>query len=109
MAKCERVPPASILMIDLDLAASRKWLEHYRHKVGLVLESYGLRATAIRITRSRSKGYHARIYLNKPVPAQFANMLQWLLCDDSPRVGFNDARINAGFDEWNKLFEAPKK
>jgi hypothetical protein len=108
MAELDRVPPTRLLMIDIDLAPSRPWLKHYRHKVKLVLESYGLRPTAIRITRSRSKGYHARIYLNEPVPGQFANMLQWLLCDDSPRVGFNRARINAGFDEWNKLFEGPK-
>ena len=95
-------------MIDIDLDAGKSWLKQYRRNVALVLRSYGLRLTAIRITRSRRKGYHARIYLNKPVPAQTANMLQWLLGDDAPRVDFNRARINAGFDEWNKLFAGPK-
>jgi hypothetical protein len=31
--------------------------------------------------------------------------LQWLLGDDSQRVGFNRARIESGLNEWNKLFE----
>jgi len=108
MARSEQVPLTSRLQIDIDLDADNSWLKQYRRNVALVLRSYGLRSTAIRITESRNKGYHARIYLNKPVPAHFANMLQWLLGDDAPRVDFNRARINAGFDEWNKLFEEPK-
>jgi hypothetical protein len=95
-------------MVDIDLDAGKSWLKRYRRNVALVLRSCGLKPTAIRITRSRRKGYHARIYLNKPVPAQTANMLQWLLGDDCPRVDFNRARINVGFDEWNKLFEHPR-
>jgi len=94
-------------MIDLDLVVDERWLQNYRRVVKLVLGHYGLLATAIRTTQSRSKGYHARIYLDKPVPASFANMLQWLLCDDHGRVDFNRARINVGFDEWSKLFEPP--
>jgi hypothetical protein len=95
-------------MIDLDLVVDEWWLQHYRRKVRLVLESYGLSATAIRITPSRNCGYHIRIYLDKPVPAGFANMLQWVLGDDHGRVDFDRARIKIGFDEWNKLFEGPK-
>jgi len=108
MAERRPVPPTKLLMIDLDLVVDERWLQHYRRKVRLVLESYGLSATAIRITPSRSKGYHGKIYLNKLVPAHTANMLQWLLGDHCARVGFNEARINVGFDEWNKLFEGPK-
>jgi len=52
---------------------------------------------------------HVRIYLNKPVPASFANMLQWLLLDDHGCVDFNRARINVGFDEWDKFFEDPRR
>lgn len=92
-------------MIDLDLIVDVWWLQNYRRLVELVLESYGLRATAIRITPSQNKGYHTRIYLDKTVPAGFANMLQFLLCDDHGRVDFNRARINVGFDEWCKFFE----
>lgn len=108
MAEHRPVPPTRLLMVDLDLVVDECWLRHYITKTGLVLESYGLSVTAIRITPSRKKGYHVRIYLNKPVPPSFANMLQWLLCDDPGRVGFGRARINVGFDEWNKLFEDPR-
>jgi hypothetical protein len=34
-----------------------------------------------------------------------ANKLQYLLGDDSKRVGFNMARIESGLVEWSKLFE----
>ena len=108
MAERRSVPPTRQLMIDLDLTVGVWWLQNYRRLVELVLESYGLRATAIRITRSRNSGYHVRIYLDNPVPASFANMLQWLLLDDHGRVDFNRARINVGFDEWDKLWDKPK-
>jgi len=99
------VPPTRQLMVDLDLVVDKWWLQQYRRMVKLILKYYGLIATAIRITPSRSKGYHTRIYLDRPVPAGFANMLQFLLCDDHERVDFNRARINVGFDEWSKFFE----
>ena len=108
MATSKQVPSTRLLMVDIDLDVDRSWLKDYRLKAAQLLRSCGLKPTAIRITTSRSKGYHARIYLNKSVPAHTANMLQWLLGDDCPRVDFNRARINAGFDEWNKLFEEPK-
>jgi len=109
MAERKPLPLVWLLLIDLDIVVDKWWLQHYRRIVELVLESYGLNATAIRISPSRSKGYHVRIYLNKPVPSSFANMLQWLLLDDHGRVDFNRARINAGFDEWSKFFEDPRK
>ena len=107
MAESRPAPPMRQLMIDLDLVVDEWWLRNYRRVVKLVLKSYGLSATAIRITPSRSRGYHVRIYLNKPVPAETTNMLQLLLCDDHGRVDFNRARINVGFGEWSKLFEPP--
>ena len=108
MAEAKPVPPTDELMIDLDLVVDEWWLSHYRRVVKLILEYYGLLATAIRITPSQKRGYHVRIYLNKPVPASFANMLQWILLDDHGRVDFNRARINVGFDEWDKLWDNPK-
>lgn len=107
MPNREPIPPTRLLMIDLDLVVDERWLKHYRCKVRLVLESYGLRATAIRTTPSRNKGYHVRVYLDRAVPAETANMLQWLLLDDHGRVDFNRARIKIGFNEWDKLFEPP--
>jgi len=108
MAEDEPVPPTALLMIDLDITVDGMWLRHYRRMVQRVLESYALKASAIRITPSRNRGYHVRIYLNKPVPAETANMLQWLLLDDHGRVDFNRARINIGFDEWDKLWQDPR-
>jgi len=95
-------------MLDKDCVVDPSWLKRYRELIKLVLKFYGLTPTAIRITPSRNKGFHVRIYLNKAVPAEEANMLDWLLGDDAPRVDFNRARIEAGFDEWCKLFEAPR-
>lgn len=100
--------PTSRLMIDLDLVVDKSWLIHYRRKIRVVLGTYALTAI-VRTTPSRNRGYHVRIYLDKPVPARTANLLQWLLCDDHGRVDFNRARINAGYDEWNKLFEVPRR
>ena len=92
-------------MLDKDCLVDTSWLKRYRELIKLVLADYGLTPCAIRITRSRRKGYHVRIYLNAPIPAEEANMLHWVLGDDCARVDFNRARINAGFDEWSKLFE----
>ena len=108
MAERKPLPPTPRLMIDLDITVDGMWLRHYRRMVQRVLESYGLKANAIRITPSRNRGYHVRIYLNKPVPAETANMLQLLLLDDHGRVDFNRARIKVGFPEWDKLFEKPR-
>jgi hypothetical protein len=108
MAGDRSIPSTKVLMIDLDITVDGSWLRHYRRMVQRVLESYGLKANAIRITPSRNRGYHVRIYLNKPVPAETANMLQLLLLDDHGRVDFNRARIKVGFPEWDKLFEKPR-
>jgi len=105
MAEDKPLPPTKLLMIDLDIIMDDSWLKHYRRTVELILKSYELKATAIKITPSRSRGYHVRVYLNKSVAAETANMLQLLLLDDHGRVDFNRARINVGLDEWSKLFE----
>ena len=99
------VQPTSILMIDLDIVVDSYWLEVYRQLVRLVLSHFGLVPNTIRITPSKNRGYHVRVYLSKPVPAYMANLLQWSLLDDHGRVDFNRARINAGYDGWNKMFE----
>jgi len=100
-----RVPDTRLLKIDKDCIVDAFWLKEYRETIRLVLRSHGLKPTAIAVTPSRSKGSHVRIYLDRSIPAATANKLQWLLGDDC--VDFNRARIQAGFDEWSKLFEAP--
>jgi len=100
-----KVPPTRLLMVDKDCVVDRSWLKRYREMVKMVLRSYGLAPTAIRITPSKRRGFHVRIYLNASIPAEEANLTQWILGDDDHRVDFNRARIAAGFDEWDKLFE----
>jgi hypothetical protein len=109
MAENRLIPPTRLLKIDLDITVDNSWLEHYRCLAGLILAFFGLQATVIRIVPSRNRGYHVSIYLDKFVPAGFANMLQWLLLDDHGRVDFDRARINVGFPEWCKFFEAPAR
>ena len=50
-------------------------------------------------------GVHFYIRISPPVDSAMANNLQYLLGDDSKRVGFNRARIESGLVEWSKLFE----
>ena len=102
------LPDTRLLKLDKDCKVDSSWLKQYRDMIGLVLNSHDLKPTRIAVTSSRRKGYHVRVYLAAPVPAARANMLQWLLGDDCARVDFNRARIEAGFDEWSKLFERPR-
>jgi hypothetical protein len=108
VSDAKAVPDTRLLMLDKDCRVDASWLKVYRETIRIVLKSHGLKPTKIAVTPSRIKGFHARIYLEAPVPAARANMLQWLLGDDCGRVDFNRARIEAGFDEWSKLFERPR-
>jgi len=103
------VPDTRLLKIDKDCIVDASWLKEYRETIRLMLRSHGLKPTTIAITPSRSKGSHVRIYLDKTISAETANKLQWLLGDDCARVDFNRARIDAGFDEWSKLFERARR
>ena len=103
-----RIPDTRLLKLDKACTVDSSWLKQYRDMTGLVLKSHNLKPTRIAVTPSRSKGFHVRIYLATPIPAEKANKLQWLLGDDCARVDFNRARIDAGFEEWDKLFERPR-
>ena len=108
MPDVKAVPDTRLLMLDKDLLVDPCWLKEYRDIIVLVLKSHNLKPTRIRATPSRRKGFHVRIYLDRSIPAAAANKLQWLLGDDCARVDFNRARIEAGFEEWSKLFERPR-
>ena len=109
MPDAKAVPDTRLLMLDKDLLVDPCWLKEYRDTIGLVLKSKGLKPRRIVVTPSRRKGFHVRIYLDRSIPAAAANKLQWLLGDDCARVDFNRARIDAGFEEWDKLFERARK
>ena len=100
------VPPSRVLYIDLDIIPDKSWLRDYKRNVHDLLRSRGLQVTSIRITPSRSKGLHARIYLDKLISAETQLRLQFLLGDDHSRTGFNRARVELGYPAWNKLHEA---
>jgi len=108
MSEVKAVPDTRLLKLDKDCKVDSSWLKEYRDTIGLVLKSHNLKPTRIVVTPSRRKGFHVRIYLDRSIPAAAANRLQWLLGDDCARVDFNRARIEAGFDEWSKLFERPR-
>lgn len=70
-----------------------------------ILSKHHYRVERIEATRTRH-GSHYYIQIDPPAEADTVNRLQYLLGDDAKRVSLNQARINAGLPEWNKLFEA---
>jgi murein tripeptide amidase MpaA len=90
--------------VDKDCHVSTTLERHYVEQAIALLSKYGLTVPRIEATRT----YHGRHYYFHVTPlvdAQTANDLQYLLGDDAKRVDFNQARINSGLSEWNKLFE----
>ncbi|MFI5449669.1 MAG: hypothetical protein ACHQ03_07890 [Candidatus Bathyarchaeia archaeon] len=64
-----------------------------------------IRVERIQATRT-PHGRHYYITIYPAVDADTANRLQYLLGDDPKRVDYNQARIESGLLEWNKLFES---
>jgi hypothetical protein len=59
----------------------------------------------IAVGPSQHKGFHAYLKIRPPIHPELANRIQFLLGDDCHRVSLNRARIWAGLNEWDKLFE----
>lgn len=95
----------SKLKIDKDCFVDQDWLKDYVAHTRIICDRFGVSVKSIRICESKRRGLHFYITISPPVKATLANRLQWLLGDDSLRVDFNRARIEAGFTDWNKLFE----
>jgi hypothetical protein len=97
-----------LLKIDKDCMVPRKWLLDYIHKIVLpTCGLYGITVLWVKCCPSERKGLHIYIRITPAVSAVLALELQYLLGDDCQRVSLNRARMRAGFDEWNKLFEPP--
>jgi len=97
-----------LLEIDKDCMVPRKWLLDYVYKIVLpTCTLYGLTVLWVKYCPSERKGLHIYIKINPGVSAVLALELQYLLGDDGQRVSLNRARMRAGFDDWNKLFEPP--
>lgn len=96
-----------VLKIDKDSHVEENWIKNYVKIIKLVCNFFEIIVKTIRMCNSKKKGLHFYITINPPVEPDFANLLQWLLGDDCARVDYNRARILAGLEEWNKLFENP--
>ena len=95
----------SVLKIDKDCHVGRAIEQDYLALLIEVLRKHGLKVRWIKATRTRH-GSHYYICISSPVDANIANRLQFLLGDDAKRVALNQARIDSGLRDWNKLFEA---
>ena len=103
------VDKVSVLKIDKDCFVDRQWLEDYMRLIVRTCQLHGVTVLSVKKCRSRRKGFHLYIEITPAVESELANRLQWLLGDDSARVDFNRARIRSGLNEWNKLFEEPRR
>jgi len=99
------VDKTSELKIDKDCFIDGAWVDYYVRVIVATCQSFRVKVESIRMCHSRKKGLHLYIKICPPIESSKANMLQWLLGDDSARVDFNRARIDSGLEEWNKLFE----
>jgi hypothetical protein len=99
----------SVLKIDKDCIISRDWLNDWVRIVVIpTVKSYALTVLSIAVGPSQHKGFHAYVKIRPPVHPELANRIQFLLGDDCHRVSLNRARIWAGLNEWDKLFEPMK-
>jgi len=100
----ERLPEESVLKIDKDCHVDSTLEQEYIQRVKEILASWNFTVREIKATRTHH-GRHYYIWIDPPADAHLANRLQYLLGDDAKRVDFNQARIDSGLPEWNKLFE----
>lgn len=93
-------------MIDKDCMIPRKWLLDYVRQIILpTCRLYETTVLWVKYCPSEKKGLHIYIRIRPALPAVLALKLQFLLGDDCERFSRNRARMRAGFDYWNKLFE----
>jgi hypothetical protein len=98
------LPKESVLKTDKDCHVDTELNREYVHTIIDICRKYGVKVLWIK-TSITAHGRHFYIKIDRPVDAQTANELQYLLGDDSRRVDFNRARIESGLQGWNKLFE----
>jgi hypothetical protein len=94
------LPKTDLLKIDKDCIVNAGLQREY---VGTVLDICSKRGIKVlRVKRTdTTHGVHFYVKISPPVGAVTANNLQYLLGDDSKRVGFNKARIKSGLVEWS--------
>lgn len=100
--------PHSVLKIDKDLMIDEDWLEHWiKLVIRPVAKRFGARVRRVQVHDSLHKGFHTIVTLDRLLPPNVENELQFLMGDDSVRVSLNRARIASGLQEWNKLWAEP--
>jgi len=99
------LPRENVLKIDKDCHVDPALEREYIQNAKKILSNWGFTVKEIKATRTHH-GRHYYIWIDPPADAYLANRLQYLLGDDAQRVDFNQARIDSGLPEWNKLFEA---
>ena len=92
------------LKLDKDCNVARSWLKGYIKTIIQICLIHGIEVISIDKGQSKCKGFHLYIKIYPAIEASHANYLQWILGDDCQRVDFNRARINVGFNDWNKIF-----
>jgi hypothetical protein len=100
-----QMPKTSTLLIDVDMVVNRHWMPYYILLILTVCGWFKVQVYRIRMSPSAHKGQHFRVDIRPVVSARLANLIQFLSGDDCQRVAFNQARIESGLAEWNKLFE----
>ena len=100
-----KLPRESVLKVDKDCHVDRQLEREYVQDSITILRRRHIRVKSIEATRTQH-GRHYYFHIHPSVDALTANRLQYLLGDDPKRVGYNQARIDSGLLEWNKLFEA---
>ncbi|MBN1357569.1 hypothetical protein JW988_02260 [Candidatus Bathyarchaeota archaeon] len=95
----------SELKIDKDCFPDEDWIPFYVNVITKTCSDFSVTVNSISVCESKKKGLHFYIRIKPAINSELANMLQWLLGDDSRRVDFNRARVKSGLKEWNKLFE----
>jgi hypothetical protein len=97
-------------MIDKDCAADRELLYEYLWLILIPLcQSFGLTVLSVQVRRSWSKGFHVYIAIDPPVDPELAIRMQFLAGDDALRVRLCRLRLQAGFEEFNKLWWYPHR
>jgi len=93
-----------MLKIDVDYLPPKSWLREWIETRKTILESLGYKVKRIDIFKSSKRGFHAYIQLDRPIPPQTLNKLQFLCGDDPTRVKINNWRIQRGIKDWNVLY-----
>ena len=97
------------LKIDKDCFVAKEWMDYHTELIVRECTKNGVIVESIKKCNSKKKGFHLYIKIKPAIEPKDANFLQWLFGDDSLRVNFNNARIESGLLEWNKLFEVPHR